>query len=113
MAAPPALTSEQLQARERWQSRWNLPILIAALLPLFVTSPKSRGVEVVVGVGSWLVFAIDLVVQLRIDPDYLHRRRGKVDVAIVLITFPFYLIPGITGGSAILLLARIAATWLG
>jgi len=108
MAAPPALTSEQLQARERWQSRWNLPILIAALLPLFVTSPKSRGVEVVVGVGSWLVFAIDLVVQLRIDPDYLHRRRGKVDVAIVLITFPFYLIPGITGGSAILLLARLA-----
>ena len=102
------LTSEQLQARERWQARWNVPIILAALLPLFVTSPKDGWVEVAVGVGSWLVFAIDLVVQRRIVPDYLHRRQGKVDVGIVLLTFPYYLIPGVSGASAILLLARLA-----
>ena len=109
MADPSApLTPDQLDARERWQARWNLPIILAALLPLFVTSPKDGWVEVAVGAGSWLVFVIDLVVQRRIVPDYLHRRNGKIDLGIILLTFPYYLIPGISGASAILLLARLA-----
>jgi voltage-gated potassium channel len=103
-----SLTREQRQARERWQARWNLPIIVAAVLPLFVTSPKSTWVEVVVGVASWLVFVVDLVVQRRIVRGYLHERRGRFDLAIVLLTFPFYLIPGVAGGSAVLLLARLA-----
>jgi len=82
--------------------------MLAALVPLFVTSPKDGWVEVVVGAGSWLVFVIDLVVQLRIVPDYLHRRNGKIDLGIILLTCPYYLIPGISGASAILLLARLA-----
>jgi voltage-gated potassium channel len=102
------LSSEQVAARERWQGRWNLPILLAALVPLFVSSPQSRITQIVVGVGSWLVFLIDLVVQRRIVPDYLHRPRGRVDLTIVIVTFPFYLFPGATGYSAILLLARLA-----
>jgi voltage-gated potassium channel len=102
------LTREQLEARERWQSFWNLPIIVAALVPLFVTSPKYRWVAVVVGLGSWLVFLIDLVVQRRIVPDYLHRRQGRIDLGIVLATFPYYLIPGFSGAPAILLLARLA-----
>ena len=101
------VTTEQLRARERWQSRWNLPLILAALLPLFISSPDTRWVEVVVGLGSWIVFVVDLVVQRRIVPDYLHQRRGRFDVAVVVITFPFYLIPGVSGGSAILLLARL------
>jgi len=101
------LTDDQLRAQERWQALWNVPIIVAAVLPLFVTSPKSKWVEVVVGVGAWLVFVADLVVQRRIVPDYLRRRRGKIDLGIVVFTFPFYLIPGVTGGSAILLLARL------
>lgn len=109
MAAQPApLTSEQLRARKRWLDRWNLPILLAALVPLFVTSPQDHWVQVAVGLGSWIVFVIDLVVQRRIVPDYLHRRQGKLDLGIVVFTFPFYLIPGISGSSAILLLARLA-----
>ena len=102
------LTPEQLTARKRWQSVWNLPILVAAVLPLFVTSPKTRWVEVVVGLGSWLVFLVDLVVRRRIDPNYLHHRNGRIDLGIVLLTFPYYAIPGISGSSAILLLARLA-----
>jgi voltage-gated potassium channel len=105
---PPPLSDEQLQARERWQAHWNLPIILAALVPLFVTSPKYRWVAVVVGLGSWLVFLVDLVVQMRIAPDYLRRRRGRIDLAIVLATFPYYLIPGFGGAPAILLLARLA-----
>jgi voltage-gated potassium channel len=101
------LTPEQLAARERWQRRWNLPILVAALVPLFVTSPNSRAAEIIIGVGSWLVFLVDLVVQRRIVPDYLHEARGRFDLAIVVLTFPLYLIPGVTGYSAILLFARL------
>jgi len=101
------LTSEQLVARDRWQRLWNLPILLAAFVPLFVTSPKSRTVEIIIGVGSWLVFLIDLVVQRRIVPDYLHRARGRFDLGIVILTFPIYLIPSVSGYSAILLFARL------
>jgi voltage-gated potassium channel len=102
------LTAEQLKSRERWQERWNVPILAAAVVPLFVTSPKTRWVQLVVGLGSWLVFLVDLIVQRRIDRDYLRRPNGKIDLGIVLLTFPYYLIPGISGSSAILLLARLA-----
>ena len=108
MTAPAPLTPEQLTARERWQSIWNLPIFVAAVVPLFVISPNTRWVQVVVGLGSWLVFAVDLVVQLRIDRSYLRRRNGRIDLGIVVLTVPYYLIPGVAGGSAILLLARLA-----
>jgi voltage-gated potassium channel len=102
------LTANQLQARARWEARWNLLIILAALLPLFVVSPKAGWVQIAIGAGSWLVFLIDLIVQRRIDPQYLHRRDGRIDLAIVLLTFPYYLIPGLGTHSAILLLARLA-----
>ena len=40
-----------------------------------------------VGVCSWIVFVVDLVVQRRIDPQYLRRRDGRIDSVIVLLTF--------------------------
>ena len=69
--------------------------------PAVVRHPKSKWVEVVVGFGSWLVFVVDLVVQHRMVPGYLHTSRGRFDLAIVVLTFPFYLIAGVAGGSAI------------
>jgi len=108
MAARPApLTPDQIAARERWQHRFNLPILLAAVVPLFITSPKAQWAAVFVGFGSWIVFVVDLVVQRRIDRQYLRRRNGRIDLTIVILTFPYYLIPGLTGASAILLLARL------
>jgi hypothetical protein len=47
-----ALSPEQIEARERWQARWNLPIPLTAFIPLFVASPDSRAAEIVVGIGS-------------------------------------------------------------
>jgi voltage-gated potassium channel len=101
------LTPEQVEARRRWQERWNLPIIIAALLPLFITSPSEKWVAIAVGVGSWVVFVVDLFVQRHIVPDYLHRRNGRIDLAIVILTFPVYLLPGVSNGTVILLLARL------
>jgi voltage-gated potassium channel len=106
--AAPSLTHEQIRAREAWQSRYTLPIMVAALLPLFVTSPQSRAIEVIIGLGSWFVFVVDLVMQLRIDHHYLRRRDGRIDLVIVVLTIPFYLIPGISSGTAVLLFARLA-----
>jgi voltage-gated potassium channel len=104
----PPLSPERQAALRRWQGRSNVAILLAAIVPLFVISPKSRVTEFVVGIGSWLVFAVDLRVRLRIMPDYLHRRNGRVDLAIVVLTFPFYLIPGASNYTAVLLFARLA-----
>jgi len=92
----------------RWQAKFNIPILLAALVPLFITSPQSKWVEIAVGFGSWLVFVVDLVVRRRLVPNYFHLRDGKIDITIVLLTFPYYLIPAASGYAAILLLARLA-----
>jgi voltage-gated potassium channel len=108
MAGAAGLTPTQVRAREQWQGRWSLPIMVAALVPLFVTSPKTHWVEVAVGLGSWAVFVVDLVVQRRIDPAYLRRRDGRIDAAIVLLTFPYYLIPGVSTSTAVLVVARLA-----
>jgi hypothetical protein len=79
-----ALTPEQVAARRRWQRRWNIPILLAASVPLFVNSPDSRVVAVAVGVGSWLVFVVDLWVQRRLVPSYLRTRSGLIDLGVVV-----------------------------
>jgi voltage-gated potassium channel len=104
---PKPLTAAQTAAQERWSDVWKLPILLAAFVPLFVTSPNTRWVQVVVGLGSWIVFVVDFGVQLWIDREYLRRRVGRFDLVIVLVTFPFYLLPGAVGASWILLLARL------
>jgi hypothetical protein len=69
---------------------------------------EDHGVAVAVGVGSWAVFVVDLVVQRRIVPDYLHRRDGRIDVAILVLTFPYYVTPGVASSSAVLVVARLA-----
>jgi voltage-gated potassium channel len=102
------LTPKEYAARDVWRQRFNLPILAAAIIPLFVTSPHTRWVALVVGLGSWVVFLVDLVVMRRIIPDYLHRRDGRIDLAIVILTFPYYLLPGASGFVGILMIARLA-----
>jgi voltage-gated potassium channel len=104
----PPLTDEQRAARQRWQQVWNLPIILAAVVPLFATSPPNRFAELAIGLGSWVIFLVDLVVQRRIVPDYLSRRNGRIDLTIVILTFPFYLLPGLGGTTAILVVARLA-----
>jgi voltage-gated potassium channel len=108
MAGAAPLTPAQVRARKHWQRRWGVPIFLAAVVPLFVTSPKTHWVALAVGLGSWAVFVVDLVVQRRIVPEYLHWRDGRIDAAIVLLTFPYYLIPGVSGSSAVLVVARLA-----
>jgi len=52
--------------------------------------PDSTAVALSIGIGSWIVFVIDLVVQRRIVPEYLRTLSGRIDAAIVVLTFPYY-----------------------
>jgi hypothetical protein len=64
------------------------------------TSSKTEWVQIAVGFGSWLVFAIDLVVQLRIDRAYLRRRDGKIDLGDRRAHVPLLPDLGIAGAAA-------------
>jgi voltage-gated potassium channel Kch len=87
-----------------------LPLLLSAILPILTAasgSAEDSGVSIAVNVVAWLVFLLDLGVHVHYVQRYLTTRVGSFDLAIVVITAPWFLIPGL-GGSQILLLARLA-----
>ena len=49
-----------------------------------------------------------MIVQRRIVHDYLRRPLGWFDLAILVLTFPYYLIPGVGAGAGFLVIARLA-----
>jgi voltage-gated potassium channel len=64
-------------------------------------------VSVVVNVVAWLVFVYDLLVHMRYVRGYLRSGVGVFDLVVVLLTAPWFLLPG-AGNSQILVLARLA-----
>lgn len=91
-----------------WERVMNPVILSAALVPIVVafTARENNDPFVLIDTASWLIFVVDLGVHLRLKPGYLRSGLGKFDLGIVVLTFPWYLIPGF-GGAAILGLARL------
>jgi voltage-gated potassium channel len=91
-----------------WERRVNPVIILAALIPIVVAlAPRTKDDPfVVLNVVSWGVFLVDLLVHLRFKRRYLRTGLGQFDLAIVLLTFPWYLIPGL-GNAAFLGLARL------
>ena len=83
-------------------------IIVAAILPIVVAvAPRRAGDPwAVINIVSWLIFLADLLVHLRFRKGYLRTGFGKFDLAIVILTFPWYLIPGF-GNAAVLGLARL------
>jgi voltage-gated potassium channel len=93
-----------------WERRASPYIIVAALLPFAGTLAKSSEgpVSTVVGIACWLVFVVDFVVHLRLSEHYVRTRSGKIDLAIVFFTAPWYLLlPGGTA-SALVTVARLA-----
>ncbi len=85
--------------------RFSRPLIVAAaVLPLVITAGRGTWAGVVIGVGSWLVFLLDFVVQSRTRVNYLKSRIGMFDFAVVILTSPWYLIPGVHGGAVVSLL---------
>jgi len=92
----------------RWERRSNPWIIVSALLPIATAfGPDDRStIKALINVVCWLVFVADLVVHLRLADHYLRTRRGKFDLAIVLITAPWFLVTG--GSSQFVVVARLA-----
>ncbi|HEX6785947.1 MAG TPA: ion transporter [Acidimicrobiales bacterium] len=97
----------RLQEHER---RIYIPLLLSALLPIVVAASRAATdsrVSIVVNVVAWFVFVYDLFVHVRLERHYLRSKVGVFDLVIVVITAPWFLLPGF-GGSQILVLARLA-----
>ena len=101
---------EDLQRLSDFDRKIYLPLMLSAILPIVVAvgnASDDSGVSIAVNVAAWIVFIIDLVVHVRLIRGYLRSAVGIFDLVIVIITAPWFLIPGV-GGSQILVLARLA-----
>ncbi|MEZ5114702.1 MAG: ion transporter [Candidatus Nanopelagicales bacterium] len=87
-----------------WDRYMRLPIVLAALLPLVMAPGPNHWLTYVLGIGTWLVFVADFVVHERLLVRYTSTWLGRFDLAIVILTSPWYLIPGVHAGSFIVIL---------
>jgi voltage-gated potassium channel len=95
---------------ERFDRRMRLPIIVSAVLPLVVVPEAGYWIGEVVGVVTWLVFLVDYVVHARRVEAYRKTRLGLFDLVVVVVTAPWFLLPGAHEGSfvVVLRLARLA-----
>jgi voltage-gated potassium channel len=113
-AAPPATDPATNEARlAAWERRTRPLIIAAALIPLVGVSTGTTDfgfIGNVIEVACWVVFLVDLIVHMRLHPRYLGTGFGKFDLTVVVLTSPWYLIPGVQAGQAVtvLRLARLA-----
>jgi voltage-gated potassium channel len=101
-------TPEDERRLEAFEQRMRMPIFLAAVLPIVLTLSGTE--SIIAGVTlvlSWFVFVADFVVHVRLVPAYLRSGRGRFDLVVVLLTAPWFLIPGM-GTSRFLALARLA-----
>jgi voltage-gated potassium channel len=91
-----------------FEDRIRLPILVSAILPILLAYGGTDGVITdVVLVVTWIVFVVDFVVHRRLVPGYLSTRQGRFDLFVVVLTGPWFLIPGF-GAARFVSLARLA-----
>jgi voltage-gated potassium channel len=103
-------SQEDLVKLSRFEEQMYLPLVLSALLPIVTAVSRAATdsrVSVAVNVVAWVVFVVDLVVHMRLVRGYLRCGAGVFDLVIVIITAPWFLIPGF-GASQILMLARLA-----
>ncbi|MBI4933019.1 MAG: potassium channel family protein [Actinobacteria bacterium] len=100
--------AERLEQLERWERRTTPLLTVAAILPIAIgLTDTHQGHPVVwLDLASWLVFIVDYVVHLRLKPSYTRSRVGIFDLAIVVLTAPWYLLTG--GSGRLLAIGRLA-----
>lgn len=105
------LTNEQRLAQ--WERRSRPALIAAAIIPLIgvTTGAQPDGpIAIAIVVACWVVFLVDLVVHCRLHKGYLRTGMGMFDLAVVVLTSPWYLLPGVDSGQFvnILRMARLA-----
>lgn len=103
---------------ERWDERATPWVVGAALLPIITAAAADDDVGVLLGameILCWAVFLVDLAVHVRWRRHFLRTRWGWFDLAIVVLTFPYYLFPAIplTRGAGVLRLVRLVRVLYG
>ncbi len=103
-------TAAAADALARYDRRARLPIILSAVLPLIIAPQQGNWVAVLIGVVSWLVFAVDFFVHERLLVNFMGTRVGKFDLTIVVLTAPWFLVAGAHAGGfvVILRLARLS-----
>ena len=91
-----------------YDRRARLAIVLSALLPLAIAPEPGNWVSVAIGIVSWSVFVVDFVVHERLIEHYLSTRLGRFDLAIVVLTAPWFLLPGTLSGGGIIVVLRLA-----
>ena len=84
--------------------------MLSAILPIVVAFSRATtdsGVSIAVNIVSWIVFIVDLLVHMRYIRHYLRTGTGVFDLVVVILTAPWFLIPGLEG-TQFLQLARLA-----
>src|SRR5262245_58281046 len=102
-----ARSSEARRKLAEHERRIYLPLVLSALLPIVVAvsrAAEDSRISIVVNVVAWLVFVYDLAVHMRYVRGYLRTGVGMFDLSVVILTAPWFLIPGF-GGSQILMFA--------
>ena len=88
-----------------------LPLIISAVVPLLLLPGGAHSLLVAgVFIASWVVFLVDLVVHERRLVHYLGTWLGRFDLAVVVLTAPWFLVVGTGTGKFVILirLARVA-----
>jgi voltage-gated potassium channel len=95
---------------ERFDQVMHWPIIVSALLPLILTPEDGQWFAILVNIATWIVFLVDYVVHERREIHYLATGRGKFDLVVVILTAPWFLIPGLQAGGFVVVirLARLA-----
>ena len=93
-----------------YEGRARIPIILSAVLPLIIAPQTGNPVSVAIGIITWLVFVFDLVMHRRLIQGYLSTKLGKFDLVVVVLTAPWFLLPGAQSGGIVVLLrlARLA-----
>ncbi len=96
-----------------WEQRTRPLIIAAALIPLIGISTGTTDFGLVgnlIEIACWVVFLVDLIVHMKLHPHYLRTGFGRFDLVVVVLTSPWYLLPGVDGGQVVTLLrlARLA-----
>ena len=113
VSAPPVQRGAPRDAKAaaalaRYDRIARLPLVLSALLPLVIAPEPGNPVSVAIGILSWAVFVIDFVVHERLLRRYLGTRRGVFDLAIVVLTAPWFLLPGSISGGGLVVVLRLA-----
>ena len=97
-------------ALDRFERHIRVPLVASAILPLIVAPQQGQPVSIVIGIASWIVFLVDYIVQSRHLAQYHRTRLGRFDLLVVILTAPWFLLPGAQAGGFVVLLrlARLA-----